>query len=147
LARSTVDQMHLLAEEKHIDLNCNGAERVDVDADPARLKQVVVNLLDNAIKYTPAKGRVSVSVTKQDSRAVLEVADNGIGISADDLPHIFDRFYRADKTRSRQMGGTGLGLSIVRSICIAHNGKVSVTSSEGQGSVFHVELPLASNSE
>jgi two-component system, OmpR family, sensor kinase len=109
LARNTADQMRLLAEEKHIHLDCNGAEAVEVDADPARLKQVVVNLLDNAIKYTPESGRVSISVMKQDGRAVFEIADTGIGISPDDLPHIFDRFYRADKARSRQMGGTGLG--------------------------------------
>jgi heavy metal sensor kinase len=143
LARNTADQMRLLAEEKHIHLDCNGAEPVEVDADPARLKQVVVNLLDNAIKYTPESGRVSISVTKQDGRAVFEIADTGIGISPDDLPHIFDRFYRADKARSRQMGGTGLGLSIVRSICLAHEGQVKVESIEGQGSVFHIQLPLA----
>ena len=145
LVRSTADQMRLLAEEKHIHLDCNGAEAVEVDADPARLKQVVVNLLDNAIKYTPESGKVSISVVKQDGRAVLEIADTGIGISPDDLPHIFDRFYRADKARSRQMGGTGLGLSIVRSICLAHDGQVKVESTEGEGSVFHIELPLARN--
>jgi two-component system, OmpR family, sensor kinase len=145
LARNTADQMRLLAEEKHIHLDCNGAEAVEVDADPARLKQVVVNLLDNAIKYTPESGRVSISVMKQDGRAVFEIADTGIGISPDDLPHIFDRFYRADKARSRQMGGTGLGLSIVRSICLAHDGQVKVESIEGQGSVFHIELPLAND--
>ena len=83
---------------------------------------------------------------KQDGRAVFEIADTGIGISPDDLPHIFDRFYRADKARSRQMGGTGLGLSIVRSICLAHDGQVNVESTEGHGSVFHIELPLARNS-
>jgi two-component system, OmpR family, sensor kinase len=143
LARSTADQMRLLAEEKHIHLDCNGAEPVEVDADPTRLKQVVVNLLDNAIKYTPESGKVSISVMKRDAHAVLEIADTGIGISPDDLPHIFDRFYRADKARSRQMGGTGLGLSIVRSICLAHDGQVKVESTEGQGSIFHVELPLA----
>jgi two-component system, OmpR family, sensor kinase len=143
LARNTADQMRLLAEEKHIHLDCNGAEAVEVDADPARLKQVVVNLLDNAIKYTPESGRVSISVMKQDGRAVFEIADTGIGISPDDLPHIFDRFYRADEARSRQMGGTGLGLSIVRSICLAHEGQVKVESIEGQGSVFHIQLPLA----
>jgi two-component system, OmpR family, sensor kinase len=143
LARNTADQMRLLAEEKHIHLDCNGAEAVEVDADPARLKQVVVNLLDNAIKYTPESGKVSISVMKQDGRAVFEIADTGIGISPDDLPHIFDRFYRADKARSRQMGGTGLGLSIVRSICLAHEGQVKVESIEGQGSVFHIQLPLA----
>ena len=145
LARSTADQMRLLAEEKNIHLDCNGAEHVEVDADPARLKQVVVNLLDNAIKYTPERGKVSISVVKQDSRAVLEVEDNGIGISADDLPHVFERFYRADKARSRQMGGTGLGLSIVRSICLAHGGRVTVNSTEGRGSLFRVELPLATS--
>ncbi len=146
LARSTADQMRLLAEEKHLQLDCNGVEPITIDADPARLRQVVVNLLDNAIKYTPDGGRVSISVIRQDSLAVLEIADSGIGISADDLPHIFDRFYRADKARSRQMGGTGLGLSIVRSICLAHNGQVKVASTEGQGSVFRVELPLARGS-
>jgi heavy metal sensor kinase len=145
LARSTADQMRLLAEEKNIHLDCNGAEHVEVDADPARLKQVVVNLLDNAIKYTPERGRVSISVAKQDSRAVLEIGDNGIGISAEDLPHVFERFYRADKARSRQMGGTGLGLSIVRSICLAHGGRVTVNSTEGRGSLFRVELPLATS--
>ena len=145
LARGTADQMRLLAEEKHISLDCNGNEPVHVEADPARLKQVVVNLLDNAIKYTPEGGKVSISVNKQDSRAILEVADSGIGISATDLPHIFDRFYRADKARSRQMGGAGLGLSIVRSICLAHGGQVTVESAEGSGSVFHVEIPVANH--
>jgi heavy metal sensor kinase len=142
LARSTADQMRLLAEEKHISLDCDGGEPVEVEADPLRLKQLVVNLLDNAIKYTPEGGTVSISVTKQDSRAVLEVADSGIGVSPADLPHIFDRFYRADKARSREMGGTGLGLSIVRSICLAHHGRVTVDSTEGNGSIFHVEIPI-----
>jgi heavy metal sensor kinase len=142
LVRSTADQMRLLAEEKYISLACDGTEVVEVDADSSRLKQVVVNLLDNAIKYTPEGGKVSISVTQRDSRAVLEVVDSGLGISAADLPHIFDRFYRADKARSRQLGGTGLGLSIVRSICLAHGGQVTVKSTEGRGSLFRVELPL-----
>ena len=112
LARNTADQMRLLAEEKHISLDCDGTELVEVDADPSRLKQVVVNLLDNAIKYTPDGGKVSISVTRRDGHAVLEVADSGLGVSSTDLPHIFDRFYRADKARSPQLGGTGLGLSM-----------------------------------
>jgi heavy metal sensor kinase len=146
LARTTADQMRLLAEEKHISMSCDGTDSIEVDADPSRLKQVVVNLLDNAIKYTPEGGNVSISVTRRDNHAVLEVADSGLGISADDLPHVFERFYRADKARSRQMGGTGLGLSIVRSICSAHGGQVTVNSTEGRGSLFHVELPLATSS-
>ena len=82
---------------------------------------------------------------RRDDHAVLEVADSGLGISADDLPHVFERFYRADKARSRQMGGTGLGLSIVRSICQAHGGQVTVNSAEGRGSRFRVELPLSTS--
>src|SRR6266704_5396210 len=101
LTRTTADQMKLLAEEKHISMTCDGTDPVEVEADPSRLKQVVVNLLDNAIKYTHEGGNVSISVTRRDHRAILEVADTGLGISASDLPHIFDRFYRADKARSR----------------------------------------------
>ncbi len=143
LARTTTDQMKLLAEEKRISLTSDGSEPVEIQADPSRLKQVVVNLLDNAIKYTPEGGNVSISVMRRDDHAVLEVADSGLGISADDLPHVFERFYRADKARSRQMGGTGLGLSIVRSICLAHGGQITVNSTEGRGSLCRVELPLA----
>jgi len=143
LARTATDQMKLLAEEKRISMICDGTDPVQVEADPSRLKPVVVNLLDNAIKYTPEGGNVSISVMQRDDHAVLEVADSGLGISADDLPHVFERFYRADKARSRQMGGTGLGLSIVRSICLAHGGQITVNSTEGRGSLFRVELPLA----
>src|SRR5947208_4043062 len=143
LARTTADQMKLLAEEKRIALTSDGTDPVEVEADPSRLKQVVVNLLDNAIKYTPEGGNVSSSVTRRDNHAILEVADSGLGISADDLPHVFERFYRADKARSRQMGGTGLGLSIVGSICQAHGGRVTVNSAEGRGSLFRVQLPAS----
>src|SRR6266542_814628 len=145
LARSTADQMKLLAEEKRIFMTCDGTDPVEVEADQSRLKQVLVNLLDNAIKYTPEGGNISISIARRDDHAVLEVADSGLGISADDLPHVFERFYRADKARSRQMGGTGLGLSIVRSICLAHGGQVTVNSTEGRGSLFRVELPLATS--
>jgi heavy metal sensor kinase len=145
LARTTTDHMKLLAEEKHISMTCDGTDPVEVEADPSRIKQVVVNLLDNAIKYTPEGGEVSISVTQRDGHAVLEVADSGLGISANDLPHVFERFYRADKARSRRMGGTGLGLSIVRSICLAHGGQVTVDSTEGCGSRFRVELLLATS--
>jgi heavy metal sensor kinase len=144
LAASTADQMYLLAEDKRIELTCAASKGVWINGDRARLKQVVVNLLDNAIKYTPAGGSVTVTVSAIDSKAVLEVADNGVGIPPEALHRIFDRFFRVDKARSREQGGAGLGLSIVKSICAAHHGRVEASSVPGQGSRFRVELPLAS---
>jgi signal transduction histidine kinase len=144
LAASTADQMFLLAEDKGIALTCAASNGVWVNGDRARLKQVVVNLLDNAIKYTPQDGTVTVSVSAIDSKALLEVADNGVGIPPEALPRIFDRFFRVDQARSREQGGAGLGLSIVKSICTAHHGRVEASSRPGQGSRFRVELPLAS---
>ena len=145
LAASTAEQMRLLAEDKNISLSCSAPEPVMVEGDRARLKQVVVNLLDNAINYTALGGRVRLMVRTVGDRVILEVEDNGVGISKDALPHIFERFYRVDKARSRQMGGAGLGLSIVQAICTAHGGEVLVDSTEGQGSRFTVRLPLASS--
>lgn len=141
LAATTADQMGLLAVDKNISIRCQSKDEVIVQGDRARLKQVVVNLLDNAIKYTPNGGEVDVSVTRQNGKAILQVADNGIGISAQALPNLFQRFYRVDKARSRELGGAGLGLSIVKSICAAHQGKVEAQSKEGQGTRFIVELP------
>lgn len=143
LVSATTDQMALLAEDKKIQVTCNGSKEVWVEGDRARLKQVVVNLLDNAIKYTPESGAISLTVRAQDGTAVLEVADNGMGIPPEALPRIFERFFRVDKARSREAGGAGLGLSIVKSICTAHHGRVEATSAPGQGSRFRVELPLA----
>jgi len=143
LAASTADQMSLLGEDKHIKVNCTAARNVWVEGDQARMKQVVVNLLDNAIKYTPPGGAVGLTVSARDSQAILEVADNGMGIPAEALPRVFERFFRVDKARSREQGGAGLGLSIVRSICTAHHGRVEVLSTPGHGSLFRVELPLA----
>ena len=143
LAATTTEQMRLLAEDKGITLHCDTDRQIEIEGNRARLKQVIVNLLDNAIKYTPEHGAVQVKVAASNGSAVLEIADDGVGIPADALPHLFERFYRVDKARSRQMGGTGLGLSIVKSICAAHGGQVKVESVEGKGSQFRVELPLA----
>lgn len=145
LVATTADQMRLLAEDKNISLHCEAKENVEVEGDPSRLKQVIVNLLDNAIKYTPENGMVEVKICAENGNAVVEVEDNGAGIPADALPHIFGRFYRVDKARSRQMGGTGLGLSIVKSICTAHGGRVEARSKEGQWTCFRVELPLGNS--
>ena len=144
MAAGTADQMALLAEDKSIEVTCRPTSCVWVEGDRARLKQVVVNLLDNAIKYTPEGGSVVLSVASEGHNAVLEVADTGIGIPADAVPKVFERFFRVDKARSREQGGAGLGLSIVKSICTAHHGRVDVSSTPGQGSRFKVELPLAS---
>lgn len=143
LAATTTDQMCLLAVDKSISIRCQSPDKVIVQGDRARVKQVIVNLLDNAIKYTPAGGKIEVSVMRDDGKALLEVADNGIGVSRDALPHVFERFYRVDKARSRELGGAGLGLSIVKSICLAHHGKVEARSKEGKGTRFTVELPVA----
>lgn len=142
LVASTAEPMQLLAEEKSLLLRCEIASNVYVEGDPSHLKQLILNLIDNAIKYTPSGGQVTIEVAGGDRYAILEVADTGVGISSEALPHVFERFYRADKARSRNSGGAGLGLAIVRAICGAHNGEIRVLSSEGLGSRFHVELPL-----
>lgn len=111
-------------------------------ADKAKLQQVVYNLMENAVKYTPSKGSIKVSLQRVGRDAVLTVADDGPGIPRDSLPHIFDRFYRVDKARGRGSGGTGLGLSIVQQYVNLHGGSVRAASEEGQGTVFTVELPL-----
>ncbi len=110
-----------------------------------QLKQVLVALVDNALKYTPQAGNVSLSLTTEGQFAILQVSDTGPGISPDDLPHIFERFYRADRTRSRDRdrGGTGLGLAIVQSIVQEHQGTIEVESTPGKGTTFTVRLPLA----
>jgi signal transduction histidine kinase len=139
----TADQMRLLAEEKHILLVNDTVGPVYTVGDESRIKQVLVNLLDNAIKYTPENGRVATSVRSEGSDAVLTVIDNGIGIPADSLAHIFERFYRADGARSRLIAGVGLGLPIVQAICRAHGGFINITSTDGQGTSVEVRLPLA----
>jgi heavy metal sensor kinase len=142
LAASTADQMALLAEDKGVSVTCDLENNVTIEGDQARIKQVVVNLLDNAIKYTPPGGSIRLSVRACGQKAVMEVIDTGIGIPAAALPHVFDRFFRVDEARSRTIDGAGLGLAIVKSICNAHGGLVEVDSADSRGSRFRVELPL-----
>jgi heavy metal sensor kinase len=144
LAAATADQMSLLAEEKQIELTCIRHSPAEVKGDRSRLKQVIVNLLDNAIKYTPEGGKIGIEIRADKRHAYLEVIDTGLGIQEDDLPRIFDRFYRAESVRSVAIEGAGLGLSIVWSICYAHGGSVSANNTPGGGSRFTVRLPLAS---
>ncbi|WP_235618855.1 sensor histidine kinase [Embleya scabrispora] len=110
-------------------------------ADPVRLRQMVGNLVSNAVRHTPAGGRVTVRVRDDGSAVVFEVADTGTGIARDDLPHVFDRFWRADKSRNRRTGGTGLGLAIVQRLTRAHDGEITAHSTLGEGSTFTIRLP------
>jgi two-component system, OmpR family, phosphate regulon sensor histidine kinase PhoR len=131
------------AEKKEISLSRNEIpSSLVVQADRDYLEQILINLLDNAIKYTPEGGRVTVSAIEKDSKEIqFSVEDNGIGIPKEDLSRIFERFYRVDKGRSKEMGGTGLGLSIVKHLVQAHGGRVWVESQPGKGSVFYFTLP------
>lgn len=116
---------------------------VNVWADPARLQQVLSNLLDNALVHTPAGGKVAITVRADAAMATIDVADNGSGIPAEHLPHVFDRFYRADASRSRTTGGVGLGLAIARQMVEASGGAITVSSTPGSGTVFSVQWPSA----
>ena len=116
---------------------------MNVESDRDRLRELINNLIDNAVKYTPNGGKVTVRWRSDGEMASIEVEDTGIGISRDDQSRVFERFYRVDKARSRELGGTGLGLSIVKHLAQALGGSVEVQSEPGRGSVFSVHLPLA----
>jgi heavy metal sensor kinase len=134
-----------LADAKEITFDAMISEKpIIVLGDAREIKTMILVLVDNAIKYTPAGGSVSIEVDHIDASAFVEVRDSGIGVSKEDLPHIFERFYRADKGRSRDAGGVGLGLSIAQAIAEAHHGQISVCSVPGHGSVFRVWLDLNS---
>ena len=121
---------------------CPCYEALSVRGDAMRLKQAVINLLDNAVKYNTEGGVVKMKAWREYDLAIIEVSDTGIGIAAVDLPHIFDRFFRVDKSRSRERGGSGLGLTIVKKIVEDHGGTVSVKSVDGHGSSFRIQLPV-----
>jgi two-component system, OmpR family, phosphate regulon sensor histidine kinase PhoR len=131
------------AEERHVRLRSELQPQVSLRGDRAQLGLLLSNLVDNALRYTPAKGTVCVRLEATESRAQLQVADTGDGIPAGELPRVFERFYRVDKARARLTGGTGLGLAIVRHVAEAHGGTVRVDSELGSGSTFTVTLPLA----
>jgi heavy metal sensor kinase len=136
-----VDLYREVAEAKGVRLAVEAADDVAVTADRTRLEQAAANLIDNAVKYTPAGGRVDVEIGRTGSVALLRVRDTGPGIPADELPRIFDRLFRGDRSRAER--GLGLGLSLVKAIVEAHGGTVAVDSSVGAGSMFTVALPLA----
>lgn len=136
------------AKGKQIDVIVNMDNKaVMAAAEKDRIKQMAINLIDNAIKYTPSNGKVTVTVTHEDGFGILRVEDTGIGIPQGNIPRLFERFYRVDKSRSRALGGTGLGLAIVKHIVKLFDGHITVSSEVGKGSVFTVSLPLERNSE
>jgi signal transduction histidine kinase len=134
------------AAAKNIELLVDAAPKLpEIDVDPERMVQVLNNLVSNALRHTPVDGRVTLSAAAQENKVLLTVADTGAGIPAQDLPYIFNRFYRGDQARSQNRAGngeSGLGLAIARSIVQAHGGKIAVDSTVGQGSIFTITLPL-----
>ena len=143
LAQEGTRRVQALAEQRGITVQVENTNNPYVIGDPLLLEQAVLVLLDNAIKYNRSGGRVTVRTAVQDERALLEVHDTGVGITAEHLPHLGERFYRVDKARSREAGGTGLGLSIARNIAIAHGGRLSLSSVPDQGTTATLTLPLA----
>jgi heavy metal sensor kinase len=141
LLRDVADVMRPLAEARGLRLVDETDGEVRAAGDPARLRQVFFNALDNAIKYTPAGGSVTVRTDRRGAEAVVTVADTGEGIAPEHLPRVFDRFYRVDKARSREQGGTGLGLSIAKGIVESHGGRIELDSSPGRGTTCTVTLP------
>ncbi len=139
LVAGVVETLRPLAEAKDLSLACR-FETASVRGEPESLRQAFVNLIDNAIKYT-ASGSVNVSVESSEEVVVIRVVDSGEGIAAEHLPRVFERFYRVDKARSREMGGTGLGLSIARSVVEAHGGTITMESTPGRGTTCTVTLP------
>lgn len=143
LAQDTTREMRLLAADRGITIDATTHGAVVVEGDELRLRELLTILLDNAMKYSGNGARVDVSVGLDRGKAVLKVSDNGRGISKEALPRIFDRFYRADRARSREMGGTGLGLAIAKWIVDTHKGHIRVESERERGTTVTVELPAA----
>lgn len=142
--KSSLEALRSAAAEKELDVSFatdNGAHRIK--ASRFLLEQMFINLIDNAVKYTPDNGKIAIRISSSGGAVLTEIEDNGIGIPKEHLPRIFERFYRVDKTRSRNLGGTGLGLSIVKHVVIMHGGKIDVHSEEGKGSRFSISLPYS----
>jgi len=141
LIEEVCKHIEIIASEKNIKVLIAYLEKVQVYGDPVRLRQMIWNVVVNGIKYTRPNGEVKISVQEKEDSALIIVQDNGIGISEEDLPLVFNRFYRVDKARSRQEGGTGLGLSICKFIVDAHKGAINIESKLGEGTKFKISLP------
>lgn len=141
--KNVFDAMLMEAKKSGLEMSLEIGENLpDILGDRSRIEQVLLNIISNAVRYTPEGGRISVRAGREDDTVWMEVADTGIGIPPEDLPRIFDRFYRVDKARSRASGGTGLGLSIAKDIVVRHSGNISVESTVGKGTTMTVKLPI-----
>lgn len=143
LGATVVEQLEPVAQAADVELACEASNEVVVNGDAGWLKRLLLNLIDNAIKFTPAHGRICVRVSRDNAAARLDVRDTGVGIAPDALPHLFERFYRVDPARSRRTDGAGLGLALAKWIADRHGATIAVTSRPGEGSTFTVRLPLA----
>jgi len=148
LVSQVLSEIEVARPDRHVDLDDRIPEDLPpVLADRERVHQVLFNLLDNAVRFTPAGGRVTVTASRHNGSVDVAVADTGPGISAEHLPRLFERFYRVDEARSRDDGGTGIGLAIARSVVEAHGGRIWAESEPGRGSTFTFELPAAPAAE
>ena len=143
LVHALHDDLLILSENKNQKVEVSVTENLEVNGDKSRLYQLLLNLADNAVKYTPENGKISIDLTKDQNMALFSIRDNGIGISPEHLQHVFERFYRVEKSRSRQSGGYGLGLAVSQTIVEAHYGTISISSVPGTGTTINVALPLA----
>lgn len=143
--RRVEDMLMISAKTKNISLVCDADESISIQANADYVKQIILNLVDNAIKYTPENGSVNVKIFAEKENAVIKVSDTGMGIPKEDQSRIFERFYRVDKARSREIGGTGLGLAITKHIAMNLGGTISVESELEKGSTFTVKIPMKRN--
>ena len=142
LVADVVNTMKIEANNRQLTLTyVPGSTTEKIMADPDRIRQVIINILSNAIKYTPSHGSVTVLCGQQEDSVYVKISDTGIGIPEKDIPMLFERFYRVDKARSREMGGTGLGLAIAKEMVEAHNGTISIESEYGKGTTVTIRLP------
>ena len=137
-----ISNAEVLAELKSQEIETNNLPEITLNGDKIRLYQLLFNIVDNAIKYTPEKGKISIHLSQENNRALIKIRDNGPGIPEKDLPHIFRRFYRVHKDRARKTGGSGLGLAIAKLIAESHKGKIFVESAVNKGTTFTIEIPV-----
>jgi len=138
---NVIKQLDPLAKKKNIQLNFDESDKIQIEIDKGKIQQCFINILGNAIKYTPEGGTVDVDLYRIKENVVIRISDSGIGIPDEDLPHIFDRFHRVDKARARATGGTGLGLAIAQQIVQLHQGRIYAESELNVGTKMYIVLP------